>query len=151
MKVNQIYTILKDVMEEITGLPVASESTEEQDVFIIKEDLSNIVDFGVAVANMGKTVPLLDDFVGRIARVVMYDRVYGIRTDLGIYRDNIEYGLTLQRMSIDELPEAEDNPTYELQDGMSVDPFVFKLPKAKARYFEKRNTSEIDMTILEKQ
>lgn len=129
-------------------------STQEvigEEATIVSEDLSNIVDFGVSVDNMGKKIPLLDNFVGRIARVVMYDRTYGIRTDLGIYRDNIEYGLTLQRMSIDELPEAEDNASWHLEDGVSVDPFVVKLPKAKARYFEKRNTSEIDMTILEKQ
>ena len=122
-----------------------------EEATIVNEDLSNIVDFGVAVANMGKTTPLLDDFVGRIARVIFYDRTYGIRTDLGIYRDNIEYGLTVQRMSIDELPVAEDNKTWGLEDGQSVDPFVVKLPKAKARYYEKRNTAEIDMTILEKQ
>lgn len=122
-----------------------------EEATIVNEDLSNIVDFGVAVANMGKTTPLLDDFVGRIARVIFYDRTYGIRTDLGIYRDNIEYGLTVQRMSIDELPAAEDNKTWGLQDGQSVDPFVVKLPKAKSRYYEKRNTAEIDMTILEKQ
>ena len=122
-----------------------------EEATIVNEDLSNIVDFGVAVANMGKTTPLLDDFVGRIARVIFYDRTYGIRTDLGIYRDNIEYGLTVQRMSIDELPAAEDNKTWGLEDGQSVDPFVVKLPKAKARYYEKRNTAEIDMTILEKQ
>lgn len=122
-----------------------------EEATIVNEDLSNIVDFGVTVANMGKTTPLLDDFVGRIARVIFYDRTYGIRTDLGIYRDNIEYGLTVQRMSIDELPAAEDNKTWGLQDGQSVDPFVVKLPKAKARYYEKRNTAEIDMTILEKQ
>lgn len=139
------YKQIADFLNQSTKEVIGEEST------IVTEDLSNIVDFGVEVANLGKTTPLLDDFVGRIARVIFYDRTYGIRTDLGIYRDNIEYGLTVQRMSIDELPEAEDNASWELQDGISVDPFVVKLPKAKARYFEKRNTSEIDMTILEKQ
>ena len=139
------YKQIADFLNQSTLEVIGEEAS------IVNEDLSNIVDFGVGVANMGKTTALLDDFVGRIARVIFYDRTYGIRTDLGIYRDNIEYGLTLQRMSIDELPEAEDNATWELSDGISVDPFVVKLPTAKARYFEKRNTSEIDMTILEKQ
>lgn len=139
------YKQIADFLNQSTKEVIGEEST------IVNEDLSNIVDYGVEVANMGKTTALLDDFVARIARVIFYDRTYGIKTDLGIYRDNIEYGLTVQRMSIDELPEAEDNPTWQLEDGISVDPFVVKLPKAKARYFEKRNTSEIDMTILEKQ
>lgn len=139
------YKQIADFLNQSTKEVIGEEAT------IVNEDLGNIVDFGVAVANMGKTTPLLDDFVGRIARVIFYDRTYGIRTDLGIYRDNIEYGLTVQRMSVDELPEAEDNPTWQLEDGISVDPFVVKLPKAKARYYEKRNTAEIDMTILEKQ
>lgn len=139
------YKQIADFLNQSTKEVIGEEST------IVNEDLSNIVDFGVEVANLGKTNALLDDFVGRIARVIFYDRTYGIRTDLGIYRDNIEYGLTLQRMSVDELPESEDNPTWQLEDGVSIDPFVVKLPKAKARYFEKRNTAEIDMTILEKQ
>lgn len=139
------YKQISDFLNLSTKEVIGEEST------IVNEDLSNIVDYGVEVANLGKTTALLDDFVARIARVIFYDRTYGIKTDLGIYRDNIEYGLTVQRMSIDELPEAEDNPTWQLEDGISVDPFVVKLPKAKARYFEKRNTSEIDMTILEKQ
>ena len=139
------YKQIADFLNQSTKEVIGEEST------IVTEDLSNIVDFGVAVANMGKTVALLDDFVGRIARTIFYDRSYGIKTELGIYRDNIEYGLTVQRMSVDELPEAEDNASWELQDGMSIDQYVVKLPKAKARYFEKRNTSEIDMTILEKQ
>lgn len=139
------YKQIADFLNLSTKEVIGEEAT------IVNEDLSNIVDFGVEVANMGKTVPLLDDFVGRIARVVMYDRVYGIRTDLGIYKDQITFGLGLQRMMVDELPEAEDNPTYELQEGMSVDPFVVKLVKAKAAYYEKRNTSEIDLTVLEKQ
>ena len=139
------YKQIADFLNQSTKEVIGEEAT------IVNEDLSNIVDFGVEVANMGKTVALLDDFVGRIGRTIFYDRSYGIRTDLGIYRDNIEYGLTLQRMSVDELPEAEDNPTWELEDGMSVDIYQVKLPKAKARYFEKRNTAEIDMTILEKQ
>lgn len=139
------YKQIADFLNQSTKEIIGEEAT------IVNEDLSNIVDYGVSVANMGKTTPLLDDFVGRIARVIFYDRTYGIRTDLGIYRDNIEYGLTIQRMSVDELPEAEDNPTWQLEDGISVDPFVVKLPKAKARYYEKRNTAEIDMTILEKQ
>ena len=144
-------------MEKLTYKQIAdflNLSTREvigQEDTAILEDLSNIVDFGETVANMGKTVPLLDDFVGRIARVIYYDRLFNGVMDLGILKDQIEYGLGLQRMSIDELPEAEDNATWQLQDGVSVDPFVVKLPKAKARYFEKRNTSEIDMTILRRQ
>lgn len=139
------YKQIADFLNLSTKEVIGEEAT------IVNEDLSNIVDYGVEISGLGKTTALLDDFVARIARVIFYDRTYGIRTDLGIYRDNIEYGLTVQRMSIDELPEAEDNPTWQLEDGISVDPFVVKLPKAKARYFEKRNTSEIDMTILEKQ
>lgn len=115
------------------------------------EDLSNVVDFGITLQNSDVENKFLTNFVDRIGRVVMYDRVYKSSTNLGIYKDNLEYGTMLQRMMIDELPEAEDNETYELQDGASIDPFVVKLPKASAKYYDKRNTWEIDMTILDRQ
>ncbi len=139
------YKQIADFLNMSTREVIGEEATA------VLEDLSNIVDFGTSVQGLGKTIPLLDDFVGRITRVIFYERTYGINTDLGIWKDNVEYGLCVQRMSIDELPEAEDNPTWQITDGVSVDPFVVKLPHAKARYFEKRNTAEIDMTILRRQ
>lgn len=115
------------------------------------EDLSNVVDFGITLQNSDVENKFLTNFVDRIGRVVMYDRVYKSSTNLGIYKDNLEYGTILQRMMIDELPEAVENETYELTDGASVDPYVVNLPKASAKYYDKRNTWEIDMTILDRQ
>lgn len=139
------YKQIAELVNASTREVIGEEAT------ILNEDLSNTVDYGVEIDSMGKKGDLLENLVGRIARVIMYDRAYGIKTDLGIYRDNITYGLTVQRLSVDELPEAIDNISRELQDGMSVDPFQLRLPKANAKYFEKRNTFEIDMSILDNQ
>lgn len=117
----------------------------------LNEDLSNVVDFGITLQNSDVENKFLNNFVDRIGQTVVYDRVYKSSTNLGIYKNNLEYGTMLQRMMIDDLPEAVDNESYELQDGISVDPFVVKLPKASAKYFDKRATWEIDMTILDRQ
>ena len=49
MTVNQIYTILNDIMTEVTGGIVAVE--DAPDTPIVQEDLSNIVDIGTQVFN----------------------------------------------------------------------------------------------------
>ena len=137
----QIAQLVNDTTKELLG----------ESATLIQEDLSNVVDFGKDLMGADEHNKFLTNFVDRIGRVVMYDRVYKSSINLGIFKDNLEYGTILQRMMIDELPEAEDNETYELQDGTSVDPFVVKLPKASAKYFDTRNTWEIDMTILDRQ
>lgn len=137
----QIAQLLNDTTKEILG----------ESATLIQEDLSNVVDFGKDLMNSDDTNKFLTNFIDRIGRVVMYDRIYKSSMNLGIFKDNLEYGTILQRMMIDELPEAIENETYELQDGVSVDPYIVHLPKASAKYFDKRNTWEIDMTILDRQ
>ena len=55
------------------------------------EDLSNVVDFGITLQNSDVENKFLTNFVDRIGRVVVYDRVYKSATNLGIYKDNLEY------------------------------------------------------------
>jgi hypothetical protein len=138
MKVEQIYQILNTITEENLG-----------DSIIVAEDLSNIVDLG----NEFENVVGLDNFcrqlIDHVGRVVFVDRVYGGRAP-SVLVDGWEYGSILEKISV-ALPEAQENEMWNLQDGQSYDPFIFKNPEVTAKFFNDRVTFDIQLSITTKQ
>lgn len=139
MTVEQIYGILNTITEENLG-----------DSVIVAEDLSNLVDIGDAIQNaMG-----LDNYVRRlvdhIGRVIFVDRVYTGRVP-SVVRDGWEYGSIMEKIAITTLPEANENETWELQDGQSYDPNIFTAPEVNAKFFNDRITFEIPISFTEDQ
>lgn len=139
MKVTQVAQILSDITAEILG-----------DSVIVNEDLSNVVEVGTAIMNADNG---LDNYVrgllDHIGRVVFVDRTYKGRVP-SVVRDAWEYGAVLEKISM-KMPEAEENETWELTDGASYDPNVFHAPTISAKFWNKRITFEIPISITEKQ
>ena len=139
MTIKQVYEILNTITSEIFG-----------DSVLVAEDLSNIVDVGVAYENLDNG---LDNFVralnDHIGRVVFVDRVYRGRAP-GVVRDGWEYGSILEKIR-GKLPEAVENESWLLEDGASYDPNVFHKPDVNAKFFNKRVTFEIDMSFTSEQ
>lgn len=139
MKVNQVYQIANLMQQEVTGLSV-----------VVNEDLSNVVEVGEDIINTNN----LDNYVRRlpdaIGRVIFVDRIYNGALGVSLVRDAWEYGAILEKISAD-LPEAEVNESWQLQDGTSYDPNVFKAPAVRAKFWNQRVTFEIDMSITEDQ
>lgn len=137
MKTIQIASILNTVMGEILG----SEAIQTV-------DLGNVVDLGVQVENM--TTEQFTNFItgtiDHIGRVVFVNRRYTSNMPR-ILRDGWEYGAILQKISTD-LPEANENESWELTDGTSYDPNIYTAPKIYAKYFDKQITFEITMPSI---
>jgi hypothetical protein len=49
------------------------------------------------------------------------------------------------------MPEATENESWELQDGTSYDPNIFTAPQVSVKFFNKRITFEIPISITERQ
>lgn len=139
MKVTQVYEILNTITKEMLG-----------DSVIVAEDLSNVVDVGKAFENLENG---FDNYVRRlndhIGRVVFVDRVYAGRAP-SVLMDGWEYGSILEKIRAD-LPEATENESWELEDGASYDPNIFYKPSVSVKFFNKRITFEIPVSITEKQ
>lgn len=139
MEMTQVYNILNTVTTEILG-----ESA------VVQEDLSNVVDIGVAFANITNG---LDNYVrslqDHIGRMVFVNREYRGRAPR-VLMDGWEYGSILEKVRA-ALPEATENESWELQNGASYDPNVFTAPTISAKFFNKRVTFEIPISITEKQ
>ena len=138
MKVEQIYSLINTVTEENLGESI-----------IVAEDLSNLVDVGKAFEDSVGLDNFVRSLVDHVGRMVFVDRVYGGRAP-SVLVDGWEYGSILEKISV-ALPDAQENECWDLQDGQSYDPYVFKKPNVTAKFFNDRITFDIQLSITTKQ
>lgn len=136
MEVKQIYEFVNDTVKEVLG-----------DEALVQEDLSNIVDIGNAVFDGNAFDKYVRSLVNHIGRVIFVNRKYNGSAP-SVLMDGWEYGSILQKIS-SEMPEAEENESWELIDGASYDPNIFRKPVAEQKFFNKKTTFEIDRSITE--
>ena len=138
MEVVQIYDIINGVAQEVLG-----ESA------IVAEDLSNIVDIGTAVFNASAVDSYVRSLVNHIGKVIFVNRPYSGAAP-SVLMDAWEYGSVMEKVSA-KLPDATENESWELENGVSYDPNIFYKPEVSAKFFNKRVTFEVPMSITERQ
>lgn len=138
MEMNQVATFTNTVVQEVLG-----------DTAIVQEDLTNLVDIGNEIFNADAFDAYVKSLINHIGKVVFVNRPYSGSVP-SVLMDGWEYGSILEKIS-SEMPVATENPSWELTDGKSYDPNIFKQPKASAKFFNKRTTFEIDRSITERQ
>ena len=138
MEMNQVATFTNTVVQEVLG-----------DTAVVQEDLTNVVDIGKEIFNAEAFDAYVKTLINHIGKVVFVNRPYSGSAP-SVLMDGWEYGSILEKIS-SEMPVATENPSWELTDGKSYDPNIFKQPKASAKFFNKRTTFEIDRSITERQ
>lgn len=138
MKVEQIYTLMNSVSEEVLG-------TSD----IIQEDLSGIVDMGTAVFNQNAMDNYVRSLVNHIGKVIFVNRPYQ-GTVPSVLLDAWEFGSVLQKVTA-EIPKATENDTWDLEDQEVYNQDMFHQPKVTAKFFNSRVTFEVPMSITERQ
>lgn len=134
MTFNQVYEFTNTATKEALGTSA-----------VVNEDLSNIVDIGTQVINANALDKYVNALVDRIGKVIFVDRVYTSKAP-SILMDGWEYGQVAQKIDA-SLPEATENETWNLTDGTSYDPNIFHQPKVSEKFFEKRVTFEVDLSV----
>lgn len=138
MDVKQIYDVVNKAVAQAIG-----------DSAIIQEDLGNIVEVGTAILNANALDKYADALVNHIGRVVFVNRAYrGVYAKLQM--DAWEFGSVLEKVTM-QMPKAEENETYDLQDGTTYEENIFYKPTITAKFFNKLTTFEVPMSITEKQ
>lgn len=138
MEMTQVYTLTNTMATEILG-----------ENALVKEDLSNVVDIGKSVFDATSYDHYVASLVDHIGRMVFVNRVYKGATP-SVLRDGWEYGAVLEKVTM-ELPQAEENSSWGLTDNQAVNQDIFKKPVVSAKFFNKRVTFEIDLSITDKQ
>lgn len=136
MDFKQVYDYTNTAVKEVLG-----------ETAVVNEDLSNIVDIGTAVFNANALDKYVKALVDHIGKVVFVDRVYRSKAP-SVLMDGWTYGQVLEKIDGD-LPEAVENETWNLTDGTSYDQNKFIQPSARAKFYDKRTTFEVDLSIAD--
>lgn len=138
MEVKQIYKVINSVSGEVLG------KTD-----IVQEDLTGIVDLGQEVFNQNAMDKYVKSLVNHIGKVIFVNRPYAGKVP-SVLMDAWEFGSVLEKISAD-VPEAEENDTWNLQDGATYDQDVFHKPTVTAKFFNSKVTFEVPVSITERQ
>lgn len=138
MNVKQIYQIINSVSSEVLG------KTD-----IVQDDLTGIVDLGKEVFNQSAMDNYVKSLVNHIGKVIFVNRPYAGKVP-SVLMDAWEFGSVLEKISAD-VPEAEENDTWDLTDGKTYSQDVFHKPTVTAKFFNSKVTFEVPVSITERQ
>lgn len=136
MKVQQIYELMNKSAGEVLG-------RDE----VVLEDLSNIVDVGKEVIDSDNVDNYVKKLVNHIGKVIFDDRVYKGNIP-SVLMDSWEFGSVLEKISAD-IPEAQENASWDLIDGKQYNQDVFYQPKVSAKFFNSKVTFEVPLSFTE--
>lgn len=136
MKVTQIKDLVNSSLKEVNG-----SST------LLKEDLSNVIDVGKEILNNDDIDRFVKKLVDRVGKTVFNDRLYQGSAP-SVLMDAWEYGSIVEKVDAD-LPNVEENDSWELQNGKSYDQSIFYQPKVTAKFFNSKVTFDIPMSFTQ--
>lgn len=138
MEIKQVYNFVNTATEEALGRSG-----------VVNEDLSNIVDVGDELFNSNAVDRYVRALVNHIGRVIFVNRAYAGSAP-SVLMDGWEFGSVMEKIQI-ELPNAVENESWDLINGASYDPNIFTAPQVTVKFYNKRVTFEVDMSIAERQ
>ena len=138
MKVTQLKDIINGVTSEVLG----KES-------VVNEDLSNLVDVGNEIINSDNVDNYVKKLIDRIGKVIFVDRLYagGVPS---VLMDSWEYGSIVEKISAD-MPDADENDSWKLQDGQTYSQDTFYQPKVTAKFFNSKVTFDVKLSFTTEQ
>ena len=138
MKVTQLKDIVNNVTSEVLG---------KEDV--LAEDLSNLVDVGNEIVDSENVDNYVKKLIDRIGKVVFVNRLYagGVPS---VLMDSWEFGSIVEKISAD-MPEADENDSWQLQDGQTYSQDTFYQPKVSAKFFNSKVTFDVKLSFTTEQ
>ena len=138
MEVKQIYEELNELNKQLLGTNA-----------LAQVDVSNLVTFGTELFNANQVDNYVRKLVDRIGIVMFVDRPYkGEGQDVMMLAS--EWGSVIEKISPD-LPELQENESWELQDGASYDDNIFYAPKVSVKFFNHKTTFEVPISYTREQ
>lgn len=138
MKVTQLKEIVNSATSEVLG------KTD-----VVNDDLSNLVDVGNEIFNSDNVDNYVKKLIDRIGQVIFVNRLYagGVPS---VLMDSWEYGSVVEKISAD-MPEADENASWNLQDGQTYSQDTFYQPKVSAKFFNSKVTFDVKLSFTTEQ
>ena len=135
MTTEQIYNLVNEVNAEAFGTNALS-----------AVDTSSLIALGNSVlSSSSNTEAFLNTLVQRIGRTILRFRDY--RNKLGdMVVNDFEFGAILQKIYV-HMPKAEEDQSYDLIDGQSVDHYAVAKPDVDQKLFVTRTPYQFKITI----
>lgn len=135
MNTEQIYELVNDVAEQALG-----------ETAIAAVDTQGLISLGNSVlSTTTNTEGFLNTLAMRIGKTIMSERMY--RNKLGdMVLNDFEYGAILQKISM-HLVDAQEDPSADLVNGGSVDPWKIYKPDVEQKLFVTRTPYMFPITI----
>ena len=138
MKVTQLKDIVNSATSEVLG------KTD-----VVNDDLSNLVDVGNEIFNSDNVDNYVKKLIDRIGQVIFVNRLYagGVPS---VLMDSWEYGSVVEKISAD-MPEADENDSWQLQDGQTYSQDTFYQPKVSAKFLNSKVTFDVKLSFTTEQ
>ena len=138
MKVTQLKDIVNSVTSEVLG------KTD-----VVNEDLTNLVDVGNEIFDTDNVDNYVKKLIDRIGQVIFVNRLYagGVPS---VLMDSWEYGSVVEKISAD-MPEADENDSWNLQNGQTYSQDTFYQPKVSAKFFNSKVTFDVKLSFTTEQ
>lgn len=138
MKVTQLKNIVNNVTSEVLG--------KEN---VLAEDLSNLVDVGNEIVDSENVDNYVKKLIDRIGKVIFVNRLYagGVPS---VLMDSWEFGSIVEKISAD-MPDADENDSWQLQDGQTYSQDTFYQPKVSAKFFNSKVTFDVKLSFTTEQ
>ena len=138
MKVTQLKDIVNSVTSEVLG------KTD-----VVNDDLTNLVDVGNEIFNTDNVDNYVKKLIDRIGQVIFVNRLYagGVPS---VLMDSWEYGSVVEKISAD-MPEADENDSWNLQNGQTYSQDTFYQPKVSAKFFNSKVTFDVKLSFTTEQ
>lgn len=138
MKVTQLKDIVNSATSEVLG------KTD-----VVNDDLSNLVDVGNEIFDTDNVDNYVKKLIDRIGKVIFVNRLYagGVPS---VLMDSWEYGSVVEKISAD-MPEADENDSWNLQDGQTYSQDTFYQPKVSAKFFNSKVTFDVKLSFTTEQ
>ena len=122
---------------------------EDTTPYIVKEDLSNIVDVGTAVYNANWVDSFVKSMILQIGRWIFVNRAHR-RWTPDITREGSEFGHVLAKTRTKRFL-AKPNPTMHMNAGDTPNQFQFNPPTVKNKYFVQKVDWQLECSFAERQ
>ena len=139
LKNEQVASLCNDSLKNTLG----------ENATILNEDLSNVGDIGVDLANANAYGNFLENLMVATAKYIFRFRPYSSKAP-NVLRDNQEYGQLIQKIR-SKLPALSNNQSWDLQDQASYDDNVYIANDAEVTIFKERVTFEVRKSITNEQ
>ena len=138
MKVTQLKDIVNSATSEVLG------KTD-----VVNDDLTNLVDVGNEIFDTDNVDNYVKKLIDRIGQVIFVNRLYagGVPS---VLMDSWEYGSVVEKISAD-MPEADENDSWNLQNGQTYSQDTFYQPKVSAKFFNSKVTFDVKLSFTTQQ